>query len=67
MIRFVVIALLAAVDSRPVSQQGSAPPQQDTINAAKRFEKLSASARSTWLASNLPALRAGHVTQAQLP
>jgi hypothetical protein len=64
----VVIALLAAVGSGPVSQQGSAPPQQETVNAAaKRFEKLPASARHTWLASNLPALRAGRVTLAQLP
>jgi hypothetical protein len=64
----VVIALLAAVGSRPVSQQGSAPWQEETaIAAAERFEKLSASARHTWLASNLPALRAGRVTLAQLP
>ncbi|HEX6453675.1 MAG TPA: hypothetical protein VF060_29940 [Trebonia sp.] len=70
----VVIALLAAVGSRPASQQGpaspqgSASPQQETINAAaKRFERLSASARHAWLASNLPALRAGRVTLAQLP
>lgn len=64
----VVVALLAVDGLRPASGQASAPGQKETITAAAvRFEKLSAGARHTWLASNLPALRAGRVTLAQLP
>jgi len=65
----VVIALLATAGPSSPSQQTSVPRQKEetVIAAAKRFEKLSASARHTWLASNLPALRAGRITLAQLP
>ena len=35
--------------------------------AAARFEALSPAARHAWLATHLPALRAGHITLAQLP
>ena len=39
----------------------------DISVAAHRFGALSASARHAWLAAHLAALRAGHVTLAQLP
>jgi hypothetical protein len=35
--------------------------------ASKRFAALSPAARHAWLAANLPALRAGHISLAQLP
>src|SRR5258708_21679061 len=35
--------------------------------AESRFAALSPAARHAWLAAHLPALRAGHVTLAQLP
>ena len=44
---------------------GATPAQ--IAAAAQRFASLSPSARHAWLAANLPALRAGTVTLAQLP
>ena len=44
---------------------GATPTQ--IAAAAQRFASLSPSARHAWLAANLPALRAGSITLAQLP
>lgn len=44
---------------------GATPAQ--IAAAAQRFASLSPAARHAWLAANLPALRAGTVTLAQLP
>jgi hypothetical protein len=44
---------------------GSYPPQ--IAGAATRFAALPAAARHGWLAAHLGALRAGHITPAQLP
>jgi hypothetical protein len=52
----------------PDSGPGSAaryPPQISA--AAQRFAALPAAARHAWLAAHLGALRAGHITPAQLP
>jgi hypothetical protein len=69
----VVTALMSAAGSQPYqpqqvghgAQAGSSQPQIAT--AAQRFAALSPAARHAWLAAHLPALRAGHVTPAQLP
>jgi len=71
----VITALMVAVGS-PAPQFGEdmtngqptagATPAQIAA-AAQRFESLSPAARHAWLAANLPALRAGHITLAQLP
>jgi hypothetical protein len=45
----------------------SAPKQAAITQAAKRFAALPAATRHAWLAAHLTALRAGHVTLAQLP
>lgn len=49
----------------------SVPPRQGPqgviAQAAKRFAALPTATRHAWLAANLTALRAGHVTLAQLP
>ena len=37
------------------------------IAAAGRLAALAPAARHAWLAANLPALRAGHITLAQIP
>jgi hypothetical protein len=71
----VITALMAAVGSpAPVFGQvdnsngqpvGPTPAQIDA--AAQRFDSLSPAARHAWLATQLPALRAGTITLAQLP
>jgi hypothetical protein len=68
-------ALLKAVGAVPPPQQGSpgnvsvqAKKAQAAITqAAERFAALPATTRHAWLATHLPALRAGHVTLTQLP
>jgi hypothetical protein len=69
----VVTALMSAVRSQgwvPV-QAGpgtpAGPSQAQVAAAAQRFAALSPAARHAWLAARLAALRAGHVTLAQLP
>jgi hypothetical protein len=47
------------------SQAG--PSQTQAAAAAQRLAALSPAARHAWLAVHLPALRAGHITLAQLP
>jgi hypothetical protein len=54
----------ALPDSGPRSS-ASYPPQISA--AAQRFAALPAAARHAWLAAHLGALRAGHITPAQLP
>jgi hypothetical protein len=76
----VVTALMSAVGSQPWAppQDGSGKPAghaqaqitaaaQQITAAAQRFAALSPAARHAWLAARLPALRAGHLTPAQLP
>jgi hypothetical protein len=66
-----VVALVTAVGSpSPQSAQMGAIPGPSAARvaaAASRFAALSPAARHAWLAAHLPALRAGHVTLAQLP
>ena len=45
----------------------SAAQQAQVSTAAQRLAALPAAARHAWLATHLAALRAGHVTLAQLP
>ena len=68
--------LLTSVGSPPLGASSgqtavngklSAATLADISVAAQRFGALSASARHAWLAAHLAALRAGHVTLAQLP
>jgi hypothetical protein len=69
----VVTALMSAAGSQPQlplqdghgAQAGPSRPQ--IAAAAQRFAALSPAARHAWLAAHLPALRAGHITLAQLP
>jgi len=42
-------------------------PTPQAHAAAERFAALPAAARHAWLATHLAALRAGHITLAQLP
>jgi hypothetical protein len=71
----VVSALLTTVGT-PAPQFGQAtgpngqpagPSAAMVAAAAQRFAALSPAARHAWLATHLPALRAGHITLAQLP
>jgi hypothetical protein len=57
-------ALLTAVRSQPLSPGVTSA---GVSAAARRFAALSASARHTWLAAHLAALRAGTITLAQIP
>jgi hypothetical protein len=70
----VITALMSAVGSQPPAfpEVGNAPARSDwsparIAAAAARFEALSSATRHAWLAAHLPALRAGHITLAQLP
>jgi hypothetical protein len=49
----------------PYAQQCTREPQ--VTAAAARFAALPAATRHTWLVANLAALKAGHVTAAQVP
>ena len=68
-------ALLTAIGSQPMQPSSSGqsalksgPATAAEISAAtRRFAALSASARHTWLATHLTALRAGTITLAQIP
>jgi len=71
----VITALMTKVGSQPpgwgenttngAPTAGATPGQ--IAAAAQRFASLSPAARHAWLAANLPALRAGAITRAQLP
>ena len=54
-------------DLAPLYGQLLPEPGSPASLAAKRFAALSPAARHAWLAAHLAALRAGHVTLAQLP
>ena len=49
------------------SGQPIGPSPAQIAAVAARFQALSPAARHAWLATHLPALRAGHITLAQLP
>ena len=57
-------ALLTAVRSQPL---GPSVTSAGVSAAAHRFAALSASARRAWLVAHLTALRAGAISQAQIP
>jgi hypothetical protein len=65
--------LLTAVGSQPMHASNSGQPAiksgpaAEISAAARRFARLSASARHAWLASHLTALRAGQITLTQIP
>jgi hypothetical protein len=71
----VMDGLLEAVGTQPYSvsngdggnDNGPPPPSPQVIAAAAKFAALSAATRHAWLAANLAALKAGHITLAQLP
>lgn len=57
-------ALQSALGTQELNS-GSYPAA--VIAAAGRLAALAPAARHAWLAANLPALRAGHITLAQIP
>jgi hypothetical protein len=72
----VITALMTAVgstapgfgeDMTNTGQPAAGATPAQIAAAAQRFASLSSAARHTWLAANLPALRAGTVTLARLP
>ena len=63
----VVSALLTAAGVSAQAQDLNGPPAPQVAAAANRFAALSPAARHAWLAAHLTALRAGHITPAQLP
>lgn len=64
----VQIVLLKAIGSQWDSPgPGGGPASPAMTAAAGRFAALPAGARHAWLAAHLAALRAGHITLAQLP
>jgi hypothetical protein len=68
----VTSALLAVIDWQPSVASVQAPiPQGATAEsvqaAVKRFVALPAATRHAWLGAHLAALRAGHVTLAEIP
>ena len=53
---------------RPAADRGTAHAKAEQVAAAaRRFAALPAATRHAWLAAHLAALRAGHITLAQLP
>ena len=63
----VVSALLTAAGVSAQAQDLNGPPAPQVAAAANRFAALSPAARHAWLAAHLTALRAGHITLAQIP
>ncbi|MGH3069708.1 MAG: hypothetical protein ACRDMI_14120, partial [Streptosporangiaceae bacterium] len=63
----VQIVLLKAIGSQWSSPGPGDGPRPAMAGAVTRFAALSAAARHAWLAGHLAALRAGHITLAQLP
>jgi hypothetical protein len=62
-----VSALLTAAGVSAQAQSLNGPLAPQVAAAANRFAALSPAARHAWLAAHLTALRAGHLTPAQLP
>ena len=62
-----VSALLTAAGVSAQSQALNGPLPPQVTAAANRFAALSPAARHAWLAAHLPALRAGHISPAQIP
>jgi hypothetical protein len=62
-----VSALLTAAGVSAQAQDLNGPPAPQVAAAANRFAALSPAVRHAWLAAHLTALRAGHITPAQLP
>jgi hypothetical protein len=58
---------LQALTSGHENRRGPGPVGGPVYTAARRFAALPAATRHAWLAARLPALRAGHLTLAQLP
>jgi len=64
----VVSALLTAAGVSAQAQALNGPPPPPAVTAAAdRFAAMERAARHAWLAAHLTALRAGHITPAQLP
>jgi hypothetical protein len=63
----VVSALLTVAGVSAQAQGLNGPLTPQVAAAANRFAALSPAVRHAWLAAHLPALRAGHITPAQLP
>ncbi len=59
---------MALLKAAGVQKPPHVPPPPAAISAAaSRFAALPAAAQHAWLVAHLPALRAGHITLAQLP
>ena len=58
---------LATGNGQVRGSNGPGPATGPVYAAARRFAALPAATRHAWLASHLAALRAGHLTLAQLP
>jgi hypothetical protein len=65
--RVVQIVLLKAIRSQWGPPGPGSAPRPAMAEAVTRFAALSAATRHAWLAAHLAALRAGHITLAQLP
>jgi hypothetical protein len=63
----VLNGLLKAIGSPPAAATGSGRQQAQIAAAAARFAALPAATRHAWLTANLAALKAGHVSLAQIP
>jgi hypothetical protein len=68
----VMNGLLKALGAPPylvpnANGNGLAPQPPQVVAAAAKFAALPAASRHAWLAANLAALKAGHITLAQLP
>ncbi len=63
----VLNGLLKAIGSQPFPASGPGRQQAQIATAAARFAALTATTRHAWLVANLAALKAGHVTLAQVP
>ncbi len=63
----VQIVLLKAIGSQWGPPGPGSAPRRAMAEAVTRFTALSAATRHAWLAAHLAALRAGHITLAQLP
>jgi len=63
----VLNGLLKAIGSQPFPASGPGRQQAQIVTAAARFAALTATTRHAWLVANLAALKAGHVTLAQVP
>jgi hypothetical protein len=62
-----VLAIDGLPPSGPTAGNGPGPATGPVYAAARRFAASAATTRHAWLAAHLAALRAGHLTLAQLP